>query len=89
MSQTKAALLLWFDHNWKEKRILNFFEKKKETRSATFKLWEGRVSWVARNKKKSAVTRIRTWVIAATTQCTNHYTITARHRPCDECEVAK
>ena len=25
----------------------------------------------------SAVTRIRTWVIAATTQCTNHYTITA------------
>ena len=24
-----------------------------------------------------AVTRIRTWVIAATTQCTNHYTITA------------
>ena len=26
---------------------------------------------------KSAVTRIRTWVIAATTQCTNHYTITA------------
>ena len=30
-------------------------------------------------KKKSAVTRIRTWVIAATTQCTNHYTITASH----------
>ena len=28
-------------------------------------------------KEKSAVTRIRTWVIAATTQCTNHYTITA------------
>ena len=28
---------------------------------------------------KSAVTRIRTWVIAATTQCTNHYTITAEH----------
>ena len=26
---------------------------------------------------KCAVTRIRTWVIAATTQCTNHYTITA------------
>ena len=25
----------------------------------------------------SAVTRIRTWVIAATTQCTYHYTITA------------
>ena len=25
----------------------------------------------------SAVTRIRTWVIAATTQCTNHYKITA------------
>ena len=23
------------------------------------------------------VTRIRTWVIATTTQCTNHYTITA------------
>ena len=28
---------------------------------------------------KCAVTRIRTWVIAATTQCTNHYTITAEH----------
>ena len=28
-------------------------------------------------KTRSAVTRIRTWVIAATTQCTNHYTITA------------
>ena len=28
-------------------------------------------------KKIRAVTRIRTWVIAATTQCTNHYTITA------------
>ena len=28
-------------------------------------------------KRRSAVTRIRTWVIAATTQCTNHYTITA------------
>ncbi len=28
-------------------------------------------------KKNAAVTRIRTWVIAATTQCTNHYTITA------------
>ena len=27
-----------------------------------------------------AVTRIRTWVIAATTQCTNHYTITAIKR---------
>ena len=25
----------------------------------------------------NAVTRIGTWVIAATTQCTNHYTITA------------
>ena len=25
------------------------------------------------------MTRIRTWVIAATTQCTNHYTITAVH----------
>ena len=28
-------------------------------------------------KTRGAVTRIRTWVIAATTQCTNHYTITA------------
>ena len=28
-------------------------------------------------KKKGAVTRIRTWVVAATTQSTNHYTITA------------
>ena len=27
--------------------------------------------------KKSAVTRIRTWVVAATTRSTNHYTITA------------
>ena len=32
-----------------------------------------------KGKKKSciAVTRIRTWVTAATTQGTNHYTITA------------
>ena len=32
-----------------------------------------------------AVTRIRTWVIAATTQCTNHYTITAKeaHQWCN------
>ena len=29
------------------------------------------------NNDRCAVTRIRTWVIAATTQCTNHYTITA------------
>ena len=29
------------------------------------------------NKKKIAVTRIRTWVITATTWGTNHYTITA------------
>ena len=28
-------------------------------------------------RKKGAVTRIRTWVVAATTQSTNHYTITA------------
>ena len=28
-------------------------------------------------RKKSAVTRIRTWVVAATTRSTNHYTITA------------
>ena len=26
-----------------------------------------------------AVTRIRTWVVAATTQSTNHYTITATY----------
>ena len=31
-------------------------------------------------RQKHAVTRIRTWVIAATTQCTNHYTITACKR---------
>ena len=31
---------------------------------------------------KHAVTRIRTWVIAATTQGTNHYTITAKLRTC-------
>ncbi len=30
-------------------------------------------------RQKSAVTRIRTGVAAATTQSTNHYTITARH----------
>ena len=30
--------------------------------------------------KKSAVTRIRTWVVAATTRSTNHYTITADER---------
>ena len=29
--------------------------------------------------EKTAVTRIRTGVAAATTQSTNHYTITARH----------
>ena len=27
--------------------------------------------------KNGAVTRNRTWVIAATTQCNNHYTVTA------------
>ena len=30
-----------------------------------------------KNNKNNAETRIRTWVIAATTQCTNHYTISA------------
>ena len=30
-----------------------------------------------KGEKKRAVTRIRTWVVAATTQSTNHYTITA------------
>ena len=30
-----------------------------------------------KGEKKGAVTRIRTWVVAATTQSTNHYTITA------------
>ena len=30
-----------------------------------------------RFEETDAVTRIRTWVIAATTQGTNHYTITA------------
>ena len=34
-------------------------------------------SLVKATKSKSAVTRIRTWVVAATTQSTNHYTITA------------
>ena len=33
-----------------------------------------------KNVIPSAVTRIRTWVIAATTQCTNHYTITAMEK---------
>ena len=32
---------------------------------------------IGKKNSESAVTRIRTWVIAATTQCTNHYTITA------------
>ena len=35
---------------------------------------------VEKPTKKLAVTRIRTWVIAATTQGTNHYTITAARR---------
>ena len=34
--------------------------------------------WSCRDREhSSAVTRIRTWVVAATTQSTNHYTITA------------
>ena len=37
----------------------------------------------SRQSNKHAVTRIRTWVIAATTQCTNHYTITAMHKSVD------
>ena len=38
---------------------------------------------LSRQSNKRAVTRIRTWVIAATTQCTNHYTITAMHKSVD------
>ena len=30
-----------------------------------------------KKEQNNAETRIRTWVIAATTQCTNHYTISA------------
>ena len=37
--------------------------------------WPSVCFW--KEKKKCAVTRIRTWVVAATTQSTNHYTITA------------
>ena len=37
----------------------------------------------SRQSNKHAVTRIRTWVIAATTQCTNHYTITAMRKSVD------
>ena len=37
----------------------------------------------SRQSNKHAVTRIRTWVIAATTQCTNHYTITAMLKSVD------
>ena len=33
--------------------------------------------FIGKKQKNSAVTRIRTWVVAATTQSTNHYTITA------------
>ena len=32
---------------------------------------------IIKKEKNSAVTRIRTWVFAATTQSTYHYTITA------------
>ena len=41
-------------------------------------VWVSKI-WFAESSfsDHSAVTRIRTWVIAATTQCTNHYTITA------------
>ncbi|ERE88452.1 Src homology 2 domain containing F [Cricetulus griseus] len=40
-------------------------------------------SSVVQLKDDSAVTRIRTEVAAATTQSTNHYTITASHEPSD------
>ena len=43
-----------------------------------FELWA-----FLRQSNKRAVTRIRTWVIAATTQCTNHYTITAMRKSVD------
>ena len=33
--------------------------------------------WRDRDSQSSAVTRIRTWVVSATTRSTNHYTITA------------
>ncbi|KAL7856401.1 hypothetical protein AOLI_G00200050 [Acnodon oligacanthus] len=37
------------------------------------------------SRQKAAVTRIRTGVAAATTQSTNHYTITASHHSRDAC----
>ena len=58
----------------KYSRLINFFSYKKKKKKKKRK---------KRKKKRekkcfvNAVTRIRTWVIAATTQCTNHYTITA------------
>ena len=42
----------------------------------------------SRQSNKHAVTRIRTWVIAATTQGTNHYTITAELRTCSAGNVS-
>ena len=61
---------------------LNLKKKKLSNTEAELKK-----NWVIKKKhvgevKDLAVTRIRTWVIAATTQCTNHYTITA-------CELLK
>ena len=51
----------------------NFLAKKKKKKNGNI---VDHVS-VSGKKKKGAVTRIRTWVVAATTQSTNHYTITA------------
>ena len=39
----------------------------------------GRKCEIERQKSGHAVTRIRTWVVTATTWSTNHYTITARN----------
>ena len=46
--------------------------------------------WSVDEKVCTAVTRIRTWVTAATTQGTNHYTITAscKHK-CQEVEYTE
>lgn len=43
---------------------------------------EGKKGWPSGVMDESAVTRIRAEVAAATTQSTNHYTITARHSSC-------
>ncbi len=60
-----------------------YFPKKKRKKKERLQFFKRLIikREMVNNKKNigcHAVTRIRTWVIAATTQCTNHYTITAK-----------